>query len=75
MGPTTSQAQKSHLEMYVAKPFPILPVPPVSGNAPMDPTSSWDVGIFASLASVLKKGKLSHGVALSSLYVSAVLCL
>lgn len=46
VGPTMSQAQKSHLEMYVAGAFHLHPVSSVNGNAPMDPTSCWDMGSF-----------------------------
>lgn len=46
VGPTVSQAQKSHLDMYVAEAFLLHPVSPVNGNAPMDPTSCWDRGSF-----------------------------
>lgn len=57
VGPTVSQAQKSHLDMYVAEAFLLHPVSPVNGNAPMDPTSCWDMGSFCLFGLLVLKVK------------------
>lgn len=57
VGPTASQAQKSHLETYVAEAF-LLP-PTVNGNAPKDPTSCWDTVSFCFLGLLVLKVNFS----------------